>query len=453
MVKVSLSQTFVISIVLISMLTMEPTSYSVTTESMFENDSIPITEARGGGGGGGWTIPSEWYEIPCFHAILRREVIGVNVYFFPPEYLLQFSHFYSFAEYVVRYYVSTIVAILGILLNTSFLFVVARVREMRTVTNAYLAVLAATDIVFLVVSTIEIVKIWLTNPVLVGHQPFTSDAGCLANFLATSSSFYGSVCMVTLVTFERFMAICFPLKHRMVGGKRYTVTMVSFTMLVAITMGFITALKSAKSISYCTMYPPGFQKLLSVPLSYESSLCIATDDIRASFSFLEIGTSLRSLFFLTNLAINLLLYAAIIVRLGQRNVGGEGNQERRAEVNRIRNQVARMLIINGTIFYLLMLPYEFITFTNAVAAISQNKYKLIVSSMRNKIQHIGTLCRFINSSVNPIIYGLSNARYRKAYAKAFGCDRDVKGTNRSQTGISVVSVTRQSQNEVQSSKM
>ncbi|XP_072044818.1 thyrotropin-releasing hormone receptor-like [Amphiura filiformis] len=396
--------------------TLDPLTTYNMNKSLFdsENDSMMYS---GDSGVEGEVMPhNPWLDTSCYEMVAAGKYLPVDFYYFvSPELLINVGIFYKRHNYILKFYVSPLIALLGILMNGLFLFVLARVREMKTVTNVYLANLAVADIMFLVLSAVDLLRTWNSNPGILLHFPYYTTAQCVSFSLLMKLTFYGSVCMVTLVTFERYMAICHPLKHRIVVGKKYTIKVTVVTWMAAITMGSLSSMIHVKSQSLCILWPPGLKEMARYHIGDVQTFCFPI-----AYSWFNVSFGIQSSFFVVNLILNIVLYSLIITRLGNRNIGGEGSQERQNDVQRVRNQVAKMLIINGTIFFILMLPYEIRTAAEFVGAVTRNKVFIYPVVVRN-LEFYGTCLRFINSSLNPLIYGLSNPRYRQAYRKAFGC--------------------------------
>ena len=149
----------------------------------------------------------------------------LDLYYYKDEWIETFL--YSKTDKVMITIVFPFIVTLGLLANTAFLFTLVRVREMRTLTNFYLANLAFADLFFVIVTAVNHFYKYTWSPDFQRGVPWTSAVGCGAISAAIYMPFIASICLVTLVSFERFLAICFPLKHRMMNNKSRTVKMVS----------------------------------------------------------------------------------------------------------------------------------------------------------------------------------------------------------------------------------
>ena len=102
-------------------------------------------------------------------------------------------------------------AFFGIVSNVLFLFTLLRVREMRTITNAYLGSLAFCDAWVLLTLVVNRLVYFIRGGWANGGGLRTEN-GCrilwFFYYLMSNASF----CFTTLVNFERYMATCWPLK-------------------------------------------------------------------------------------------------------------------------------------------------------------------------------------------------------------------------------------------------
>ncbi len=88
------------------------------------------------------------------------------------------------------------------------------------------------------------------------------------------------------------------------------------------------------------------------------------------------------------------------------------------QIIRIRNQVARLLIINGIVFFACQGPYRMISvhtfwksITDGERILTESQYGMLAVVSRSLI-----LC---NSCCNPFIYYASSSYYRSGFRKAF----------------------------------
>ena len=106
----------------------------------------------------------------------------------------------------------------------------------------------------------------------------------------------------------------------------------------------------------------------------------------------------------------------IIIALSRRNSLAKDNEQ----TGIIRKQVARMLITNNAVFFLLHGPFQVMN----IIRISQEHLGYDVINMyvtSDVMLWVGRVGAVANSAVNPVIYNVTNPRYRQAFLKCFGC--------------------------------
>ena len=107
---------------------------------------------------------------------------------------------------------------------------------------------------------------------------------------------------------------------------------------------------------------------------------------------------------------NCTMYVAIVNKLNKQY------REMQSTRAKERNHVAKMLIINACVFFICMIPLQiYNVFLIFDMFVDFEILKLLPSSFI----WVGTVTALINSAVNPLIYGVTNPSYRKAFKEAF----------------------------------
>ena len=125
-------------------------------------------------------------------------------------------------------------------------------------------------------------------------------------------------------------------------------------------------------------------------------------------------------------------YTRIIIQLSRRTVTSSNTEQQTgggsgtiiapsASVIKTRNDIAKMLVVNGTVFFLLSFPVLLPGTTDSVQRISGNVW--LSYHQLNQMLWVGRCLLYLNSSINPIIFNIKSPRYRAAFRQAFGCSR------------------------------
>ncbi len=345
------------------------------------------------------------YEIPNCPANTLLQVL----YYYPDSTIERF--FYLPADQILIRYVYSLVIAIGLITNSAFLWTLLRVGEMRTTTNFYLANLAVADLLLIVCKGVNIFYKFIWSPDITRLVPWQTPSACASITTVTYAGLFGSMSIVTLVSIERFLAICHPLKHRMINDRAHTVKMVSGAWLIAITFAVLVAPNWGKLYRFCIVWPEKYAHRLPILSSLCGPIIDEWQHIVSLFEFIP---------YFLSMCLNTVLYTLIILRLSKRNISdGGGDKEKNDQATQVRNAVARMLVLNGIIFFVCLTPYQFSQIYYFTVRIRGAYY-----FNDNNIRMFGYVARvldMVNSSVNPIIYSVTNVRYRQAFFKAMCC--------------------------------
>ena len=227
-------------------------------------------------------------------------------------------------------------------------------------------------------------------------------------------SIFSSFAFVTLVTVERYFAICKPLQFRIISGKNRSIKLVLGTWLGCSLLAGLYIFWLPSLDATCIKWPN------------ETTFISLPSKIYTCTSIYEWITPVvyyvQGIVFWPALFFNIILSVKIISALSQRNSLAKKNQQ---QTDIIRNQVARMLITNNVVFFLLHGPYHVI---NVIIIIEEHLGYNLINSYASDVMFWGSRVAAVansavaNSDFNPIIYNVTNPRYRQAFAKCFWCD-------------------------------
>ena len=295
----------------------------------------------------------------------------------------------------------------------AFLAVLALVKQMHTLTNFYLANLAVADLFYVMLQLGSYTITYALSDGLRIATIFRTDAECGFFWSAIYMTYFTSLCLVTLVSMERFLAICYPLKHRRMNSQKRSIALVIIAWTIGIGMGAFIARALGSIVRFCFIWPPGerWQKFPNLIYGCWTSNQFFTDALYIA----------QTIPFVVALTGNTFMYGKIISRLSNREVSKTQDRRRHSNADKIRNTVARMLIANGIIFLLCLAPFQFVNVLEFVQF--KSGIRVLDPNESQGLRWFATILLLLNSAINPYVYGIANKRYRKAFIKAFSCGK------------------------------
>ncbi len=292
---------------------------------------------------------------------------------------------------------------IGFFTNASFLYTIWRSSELQTVTNAYLTNVAIADLIFIGVNGIFLYVL----PSI--HSPVKIDNGmgileCKFVNGIMSMCFYASITLISTVAVEKYVAVCHPLYQRTVSSKSRTAKMISLAWILGAVLS-VLFLSRASSSTSCIIWPPEYSSLPN-----EIVTCSLLPE-SVYFPYLPL---VDSFIFTTCLMLNVTMYAKIILSLRRRAASNLGQ----GQAHREHNHVARLLTINGLVFFLCYTPLQCI-YMDYIATIIFGD-GIFSNAQLEQLYKMSSVFRYVNSSINLFVYISSSARYRNAYLKVLG---------------------------------
>ena len=299
-----------------------------------------------------------------------------------------------------------IVTIVGLFNNFVFLLAIYRVPRMRTITNVYLANIALADVGTLVTAAIRYLWTYAVNKPIDVEEAWENPIGCHFPKYFTAALISCSGFFVVLVSIERFLATCYPLLHRTFNGKARAVKLAISSWVISFGLTAIVNSPSSTAVK-CYILPNqnnGHKAVFKIyECTYHCSLCI----------FIYLAVDVGQFFFAVILTS--ILYAMIIGKLSGRKLAN--SEDHKTTLSKTRNAVARLIIINSSIFFFCLLPYKVIFMQELV--IHTGGVPFLSPETTQLLSWLGRVTTLINASVNPIVYSLTNNRYRAAFYEAF----------------------------------
>ena len=304
----------------------------------------------------------------------------------------------------------------GMIGNCAFLITVFHIPCMRTVTNAYLSGVSVADIMFLCWSAIRTSLILATRPLKNGG-PIRKEFSCVVSDGFSYFCYLASLIQVTLVSMERFCAICLPIYHRRVSGRSRTKKLIFTSWILAFVFTAAMVPKFGRLDVECVKWPD--DKFDDLP--HKIWYCDSINDSILTNSYIIV---MIVLLYGSMLTANIIMYVCILVTLSKRTKTNIAKNLGEKEAIKTRNQVARLLIINGVVFFLCQTPFRVLAVINQL-----RKFDIYVLTDENEyvITSFGSILIVLNSVSNPFIYILSCQSYRKAFWEAL-CGTHVQKT-------------------------
>ena len=126
--------------------------------------------------------------------------------------------------------------------------------------------------------------------------------------------------------------------------------------------------------------------------------------------------------FVIALTVNIALYSLIIRRVGK-SLFAEADGPEKTKSKRRCNSVAKMLIVNGIVFFVCLTPFSIVNVHSLGYYFGWFELNYTVISI---LAWIGRVLFLLNSALNPLIYNVTNPRYRLAFKQAFRLSRSRK---------------------------
>ncbi len=325
-----------------------------------------------------------------------------------------------------------ILLLVGVFGNGMFLLTVYRVKRMQTFTNAFLCNIAVSDLILLsYIIFLFIVTLFMN--IAKGGVPFTTSQGCVLFKFFGGFPYFLSSMLITLVSLERFYAICLPLSTWTLSRKSRTRKVIATAWISAIMLTPAVVLNNSQIHSECISWPDEAQ-YKSLPTIRWT--CITFSD---SFAFRMYMICFCAGVYAILLLVNLVIYAAIIRALSRRNVTTASGDNHKTDVVEVRNQVARLLIALGVVFFICQTPQRVVIISEHLEKINAQLLSTEKHSYRF-IQELSLMSVFflaLNNVINPYLYAIFSKSYRDAYLEALNLKKNDQprqfGTKRQST--------------------
>ena len=305
---------------------------------------------------------------------------------------------YTSSEWIPYQIIFPCIILFGICTNISFIWTVINTPSLHTNTYKYLVNLAVSDLLFLMIYYIPRIVYYYKSP-LKNSLPYTVYG---FNYFF----FCSSLGTVTLVSLERFLAICYPIKHHLIKGTRRTYKLIFSVWCISLCLSSPYLLASGRK-SFCVIWPEDI-----VYADYPNQF--VGNEPNWMFEFI-LAINFGIFFFL--MIFNNILFIKIFFAVRDRQNKDLGINSSSYLQHR---QIANMLIVNGVFFFLCLSLQMFSTPVLIIYAYLDNNVPEDVTQWLYFIWgKLNDIFFGLNACMNPVLYLITNRRYRHAFVTVF----------------------------------
>ncbi|XP_078732116.1 growth hormone secretagogue receptor type 1-like [Lampetra fluviatilis] len=287
----------------------------------------------------------------------------------------------------------------GVVGNAMTIVVVSRYKEMRSTTNLYLSSMALSDLLIFMCMPLDLYRIWQYRPWLFG------DLGCKLFQYVSEGCTYATILHITALSVERYLAICFPLKAKVLITKRRVKGVIALL--------WSCALGSAAPVFYIV----GVQLDDDVEalLVWTTAECRENEEAVRS-GLLQTMIWVSTIYFFLPVFCLTVLYGLIGRRLWRRRrQGGAGLSG--AQRERSHRQTVKILVLVVLAFVLCWLPFH--VGRNLFSGASEQDERGLYE-VNLHINVASLLLFYLSAAINPILYNIVSRRFREAALRLLG---------------------------------
>ncbi len=308
--------------------------------------------------------------------------------------------------------------ILGVIFNLAFLFVVARLKRMRTIPNFYISMQATADCLYLMAQMgptfWRVVNMHRAGPDNRGNwfnlmenkvSVFESRFGCFIEHFSYSFCYYVSIGVVIAVSYDRYLAVVHPLRYQRCKNRKHTLKVCAGILSFGLFLGAARGFMHSKYTILCYIWPESYEFDSFHRITH---YCMRLDD----FITPTVLNIVSNVIFVTAILLTSVFYTMIVYKLSSRKVASNNRQ-----VILVRNQVARVVVITGCVFYICQLPYR----VGTIIAMIDRFTSFQLSPIRKFIFGSMAFGTHLNCALNVVLFIMLNLHYRRLCWEAFRC--------------------------------
>ncbi|XP_047440434.1 neuropeptide Y receptor Y7 [Mugil cephalus] len=284
----------------------------------------------------------------------------------------------------------SLIIMLGLLGNSLVIYMIIRYRNMRTVTNFFIANLALAD---LLVDTLCLPFTLVYT--LLDEWKFGA-VSCHMVFFAQALSVHVSILTLTVIALERYRCIVFHLGRRLTWGSSF--------LIMALTW-ILSAVLAAPLGIFREYHIEEFPSI-----NLRIAVCSEKWPNGSSRDGVIYSLSMLLLQYIIPLAVISYAYICIWVKLKNHVSPSSRNDS----IKR-RKKTTKMLALVVVVFAICWLPFHVFQLASDLDLVLRFKeYKLIYT-----VFHIVAMC---STFANPLLYGWMNKNYRNGFLMVFRCE-------------------------------
>ncbi|KAL7840620.1 hypothetical protein AOLI_G00259430 [Acnodon oligacanthus] len=283
--------------------------------------------------------------------------------------------------------------LVGIVGNLLTILVVTKYKDMRTTTNLYLCSMALSDLFIFLCMPLDLYRVWRYRPWNLG------DELCKLFQFVSESCTYSAILSITALSVERYFAICFPLRAKVLVTRGRVKGVIVLLWTVALcSAGPIFALVGVE-------HENGTEP-------WETNECKATERAIQS-GLLTLMVWVSSVFFFLPVLCLTVLYSLIGRTLWKRKENPMGPVSSRDKTNK---QTVKMLAVVVLAFVLCWLPFHVGRYLFSKSSEANSPLITQISEYCNLISFV---LFYFSAAINPILYNIMSKKYRVAACRLF----------------------------------
>ncbi|XP_038049688.1 somatostatin receptor type 2-like [Patiria miniata] len=326
------------------------------------------------------------------------------------------QYVYSSAETVLYGFVLPVLQLLGILSILSFFFTLCRVASMRNITNFYLTNLAVADLMVLISAATHEQCVALTTQTELDASYLGNSAQAVLTLVVYTRKVgvISSIAFVTLLSYDRYFAICYPFQHRNLNLKRRAIRAAVCIWVLSFSMNlsdfFYRILAFNVPPIKCLVWPAEKKyKHLSgnVQMLVTNNATVLTLNL--------VSNCMLFCVFMLSLVLTVTFNILLIKGLHAPNPTGD----QISGPSKHQQRVTLILGINTAVVFVCFLPQAI--YSLIVILVETREEVNVNDGVKRKLNLMIACLRLMNSSINSVLFNASSGRYRKAFKQAFCC--------------------------------